>query len=152
MMKPDDLPGWLLATQPVIDAVGEDLRLSWAGDKDRLLWIDALGNVSAIGPAESGFGVEPGGRRDMSLNEKEWILRFARNEVGPEFMVCHVWRRYYQQPPQDKSVRQCWSHGVDHVTYGWGVQIDPRWSDEQIAAYNAGFDRQACPVEEPVLS
>jgi hypothetical protein len=48
--------------------------------------------------------------------------------------------RYYQVPPDQKSVMQCESHGSDHKSYGWCPKIDPRWSDEQAEAYLFGYN------------
>jgi hypothetical protein len=48
--------------------------------------------------------------------------------------------RYYQVPPENKSIEQCASHGRDHAGYGWCAQIDPRWSYEQVAAYQKGYE------------
>jgi hypothetical protein len=46
--------------------------------------------------------------------------------------------RYYQE--DEKSVAQCASHGDDHGSYGWSRQIDPRWNEYQVTAYNAAYD------------
>lgn len=54
--------------------------------------------------------------------------------------IPHHQIRYYNEPPQNKTVAQCKSHGDDHRAYGWTKQIDPRWSAEQIAAYNKGYE------------
>lgn len=47
--------------------------------------------------------------------------------------------RYYQTPPEDKSVEQCRSHGRDHAYAHWCTQIDPGWTDEQVDAYRQGY-------------
>jgi hypothetical protein len=47
--------------------------------------------------------------------------------------------RYYQVPPEEKSVSQCASHGADHAAFGWCQQLDPRWNDEQIDAYRRAY-------------
>ena len=53
--------------------------------------------------------------------------------------VSHVETRYYGEPPQRKSVEQCRQHGRDHGAYNWAPQVDPRWTEAQIAAYRAGY-------------
>lgn len=47
--------------------------------------------------------------------------------------------RHYEQPPEQKTTHACYSHGRDHGGYGWGRQADPRWSDDQRAAYLRGY-------------
>ena len=47
--------------------------------------------------------------------------------------------RYYQQPPNEKTLEACYCHGADHIAYHWSQQIDPRWSEEQVAAYKRGY-------------
>lgn len=49
--------------------------------------------------------------------------------------------RYYRVPPEEKTVQQCRSHGCDHKAYGWSIQIDPRWSEEQQQAYMEGYQQ-----------
>ena len=61
----------------------------------------------------------------MSVNYESWI-----------------WRRYYQVPPDKKTIEDCRSHGNDHAAYKWSPQIDPRWSDEQKAAYIEGYEKE----------
>jgi hypothetical protein len=48
--------------------------------------------------------------------------------------------RYYNVPPDGKTLDQCASHGADHAGYGWGPMIDPRWSDGQVTAYMTAFN------------
>ena len=51
------------------------------------------------------------------------------------------WQRYYTVRPEQKSIEQCASHGSDHKAYGWSPQIDPRWSEEQKAAYIEAYEK-----------
>jgi hypothetical protein len=44
-------------------------------------------------------------------------------------------QRFYNAPPEKKSLDCCAEHGYQHKAYGWSKQIDPRWSDEQKQAY-----------------
>jgi hypothetical protein len=53
--------------------------------------------------------------------------------------ITHAETRYYQTPPEEKTVQQCASHGDDHAAYGWSKQLDPRWSEEQVAAYREAY-------------
>lgn len=53
-----------------------------------------------------------------------------------------IWKKYYQVPPDKKTTEDCRSHGNDHAAYGWIPQIDPRWSDEQKAAYVEGYEKE----------
>jgi hypothetical protein len=61
--------------------------------------------------------------------------------------------RYYVVPPQEKTLQQCASHGRAHVTCGWCVQIDPRWSEEQkqcyVEAYNKEKSKKNMKTETP---
>ena len=57
-------------------------------------------------------------------------------ETNPQKWLLH---RHYNVPPEGKTIEACRSHGADHRAYGWGPQVDPRWSDEQKAAYWKGF-------------
>ena len=43
--------------------------------------------------------------------------------------------RYYNDPPESKSLEDCANHGYAHKGYNWDAQIDPRWTDEQKDAY-----------------
>lgn len=47
--------------------------------------------------------------------------------------------RYYETPPEQKSLDDCYNHGFDHGGYGWGMQPDPRWSEYQKDAYLRGW-------------
>lgn len=51
-----------------------------------------------------------------------------------------TWRRYYNTLPEDMTLDQCRNHGADHKAYKWSPKIDPRWSNEQKAAYVAGYE------------
>lgn len=57
--------------------------------------------------------------------------------IDPEYWL---WHRYYTVPPEQKTIAQCASHGGDHKAYGWSPQIDPRWSEEQKAAYVEAYE------------
>lgn len=54
--------------------------------------------------------------------------------------------RYYQQKPEDKTLEACEKHGRDHKAYRWGPQLDPRWTDEQKAAYQRGYAADVGPA------
>ena len=41
---------------------------------------------------------------------------------------------HYCEDPETKTLDQCESHGRDHRAYKWTKKIDPRWSEEQVAA------------------
>jgi hypothetical protein len=49
--------------------------------------------------------------------------------------------RFYNVPPEGKSLEACAEHACQHAAYGWGRQIDPRWSDEQKQAYIDAYRR-----------
>lgn len=55
----------------------------------------------------------------------------------------NLYVRYYDVPPEFKTVEQCRSHGQDHKAYGWIMKIDPRWSWEQEQAYLQGYGKVA---------
>lgn len=55
--------------------------------------------------------------------------------------------RFYNVPPNKKTVQQCREHGIDHRGYGWSKQIDPRWNEEQRAAYEDAYDNGPKHVE-----
>lgn len=52
----------------------------------------------------------------------------------------HGWTCYYQQSPTEKTLQMCKQHGLDHGAYGWCPLVDPRWTDEQKAAYVEGYE------------
>ena len=53
-----------------------------------------------------------------------------------------MWAKYYSQPPAEKTIEDCRSHGEDHRAYRWSPKIDPRWSDEQKQAYIEGYENR----------
>lgn len=55
--------------------------------------------------------------------------------------IHHAFTRYYNEKPENKPVSHCRQHGLEHGVYRWSKQIDPRWSDEQIAAYREGYEK-----------
>ena len=55
--------------------------------------------------------------------------------------------RYYNDPPETKSLELCALHGSNHKEYGWTIQIDPRWSDEQVQAYLNAYETYT-PTED----
>ena len=60
-------------------------------------------------------------------------------KIDPEYWL---WHGFYQVPPERKSIEQCASHGADHKAYGWPPRIDPRWSEEQKAAYIEAYEKE----------
>lgn len=54
--------------------------------------------------------------------------------------IKHHCVRYYRTPPEEKTLKDCYSHGSDHKAYGWYPGVDPRWSQEQREAYCRGYD------------
>jgi hypothetical protein len=48
-------------------------------------------------------------------------------------------QRFYHLRPEQKTLKMCFNHGVDHASYRWSKQIDPRWSFAQIRAYLKGY-------------
>lgn len=56
-------------------------------------------------------------------------------------------QRFYQTDPQDKTLEQVASHGDDHKAYGWGRQLDNRWTQDQVDAYLAGYAAGSSPYE-----
>ena len=47
--------------------------------------------------------------------------------------------RLYQVPAEKKTVEDCANHGLDHRAYGWYGGVDPRWSEEQLVAYERAY-------------
>jgi hypothetical protein len=60
--------------------------------------------------------------------------------LSEPIVVSHAQTRYYVTPPDQKTVGQCASHGADHAAYGWNIQLDPRWSEDQKAAYLKAYN------------
>lgn len=55
--------------------------------------------------------------------------------------------RFYHAKPEDVSLESCMSHGQNHRGYGWMVQMDPRWSREQMTAYLQGYGLSPDAIE-----
>ena len=51
-----------------------------------------------------------------------------------------MWERYYNIPPEEKSIQDCFNHGADHKAYKWAPQVDPRWNEEQKTSYWKGYN------------
>ena len=48
--------------------------------------------------------------------------------------------RCYQEAPEKKTLQDCRNHGSDHKAYRFYGGVDPRWSEEQKAAYWEGYN------------
>ena len=47
---------------------------------------------------------------------------------------------FYNAPPDEKSLEMCAEHGYAHKAYGWYQRVDPRWSPEQVKAYEDAYN------------
>lgn len=93
--------------------------------------------------------------KGLTVDEKSYVVREYRlfhvtadailsqygltDPVTCEVKVPHVKVRYYAVRPANKSLELCRMHGADHAAYHWSMQVDPRWSKEQMTAYLCGY-------------
>lgn len=63
--------------------------------------------------------------------------------ITPETIPSHNIRYYNVLAPQ-KPIHHCAGHGGDHASFGWGMQLDPTWTQDQLDAYvHAYADQKA---------
>ena len=70
---------------------------------------------------------------------EDFVEKLRRTKAGE---IPHMFTRYYEVPPGEKSAEQCESHGRHHHEYHWNPQMDPGWNQPQLDAYLRGYSPQ----------